>query len=186
MLANILAIPISNGKEDHPDSTRSKPKITNRKRAEHKPGSGSTRDTLKALLDRSNRAETRIFKAKGETGGGDDSNRTTRNVLDSIKRRAAGAKGVPSISQTDLRVPPIENNLEAPADHVQQAMRENRPTLSGTRQQEPNWIYHLGEVVRAEDREAVVNADRSSSLNPSLTSNLKRRMKVQKRIMWRI
>ena len=33
-------------------------------------------------------------------------------------------------------------------------------TLSGTRQQESQWIYHLGEVVRAEDREAVVNADR--------------------------
>ena len=77
---------------------------------------------------------------------------------------------MPSISQTDLRVPPIENNLETPADHVQQAIRENRPTLSGTRQQEPKWIYHLGEVVRAEDREAVVNADR----------------RVQKKIMWRI
>ena len=85
------------GQEDHPDPTCSEPKITNRKRAEHKAGSGSTRDTLKALLDRSNRAETRIFKAK-EMGSGDDSNRATINVLDSIKRRAAGEKGVPSKS----------------------------------------------------------------------------------------
>jgi len=54
-----------------------------------KAGSGSTRDTLKALLDRSNRAEARIFKAK-EAGGGDGSNRPTRNVLNSIKRRAGG------------------------------------------------------------------------------------------------
>jgi len=49
MLANSLAIPISNGNEDHPDPTCSKPKITKRIRTEHKAGSGSTRDALKAL-----------------------------------------------------------------------------------------------------------------------------------------
>ena len=61
MLANSLVVRKSNGKEDCPDPTCSKPKITNRQRAEHKTGSGSTRDTLKALLDRSNRAEASIF-----------------------------------------------------------------------------------------------------------------------------
>jgi len=35
MLANSLAIPISNGKEDHPDPTWSKPKMTKRIRPEH-------------------------------------------------------------------------------------------------------------------------------------------------------
>jgi len=53
-LANSLAIPISNGNEDHPDPTCSKPKTTKRIRTEHKAGSGSTRDTLKALLGISN------------------------------------------------------------------------------------------------------------------------------------
>ena len=89
MLANSLAIPISNGNEDNPDPTCSKPKTAKRIRTEHNAGSGSTRDTLKAMLDISNRAEARIFKAK-EAGGGDGSNRATRQILDSIKRKAAG------------------------------------------------------------------------------------------------
>ena len=112
MLANYLAIPISNGNEDNPDPTCSKPKRTKRIRTEHKAGSGSTRDTLKALLDISNRAEARIFKAK-EAGGGDGSIRATRKILDSTKRKTAGEEGLPSVSQTALSVPTIENNLDA-------------------------------------------------------------------------
>ena len=136
MLANSLDIPISSGKEDHPDPTHRKPTIMNRQRAEHKAGSGSTRDTLKAhcliVANRSNTAEARIFTAK-EAGGGDGSNRATRNVLGSIKKRAAGEAGVPSVSQTALRVLTIETNLEASADHVQQVIKENRPdTFWGT------------------------------------------------------
>jgi len=34
---------------------------------------------------------------------------------------------VPSVSRTVLRVPTIENNLVVTAEHVQQAIRENRP-----------------------------------------------------------
>jgi len=49
MLANSLAMPISNGNEDHPDPTCSKPNLTKRIRTEHKAGSGSTRYALKAL-----------------------------------------------------------------------------------------------------------------------------------------
>jgi len=53
MLAHSLAIPISNGNEDHPDPTCSKPKTsTKRIRTEHKVGSRSTRDTLKATEQR--------------------------------------------------------------------------------------------------------------------------------------
>jgi len=112
-MANSLAILISNGKEDHhPDPTCSKPKTTKRIRSEHSAGSGSTRETLKALLDRSNRAEARISTAK-EAGGGDGSNRAARMVLDSIRRLTAGEEGVPSVSQIDLRIPTIETNLEA-------------------------------------------------------------------------
>jgi len=48
-------------------------------RSEHKAKSGSMRDTLKALLDTSNRAEARISKAR-EVGGGDGSNRTIGNI----------------------------------------------------------------------------------------------------------
>ena len=55
MLANSLAIPLPNGsKKDHPYPTCDKPKATSRVRTEHKAGSGSTRDTLKALLGISN------------------------------------------------------------------------------------------------------------------------------------
>ena len=87
MLANALAIPISNVNEDHPDPACSKPNTTKRIRTEHDAGSGSTRETLKARLDNtlkarldiSNRAEARIFKAK-EAGGGDGSNRATRKI----------------------------------------------------------------------------------------------------------
>ena len=101
---NSLAIPISNGNEDHPDPTCSKPKTTKRIRTEHEAGSGSTRDTLKARLDNtlkarlgiSNRAEARIFKAN-EAGGGNGKNRAIINVLNSIKRRAAGEEGIPSV-----------------------------------------------------------------------------------------
>ena len=64
MLANSLAIPISNGNENHPDPTCSLPKTTKRTRAEHCASTGSTRDTLKALLDTSNRAEARISKVR--------------------------------------------------------------------------------------------------------------------------
>jgi len=45
-------------------------------RIQHKAGSGSTRDTLKALLDTRNRAEARISKAR-ESGGGDGSTRAS-------------------------------------------------------------------------------------------------------------
>ena len=34
---------------------------------------------------------------------------------------------MPSVKQIALRVPTIENKLVAPAEHVQQAIRENRP-----------------------------------------------------------
>ena len=115
------------------------------------------------------------------------------------------------MSQTDLRVPTIENNLEASADHVQQATRENRPgtfwgaptrdsmdilppRISSTRSDQVRFRQRLDDqiqndgmskicfgppahplerdlesqledvpmvkVVRAEDSEAVVNADR--------------------------
>ena len=94
MLANSLAIPNSNGNEDHPDPACSKPKTMKRIRTKHKAGSGSTRDTLKALLNTSNRAEARISKAR-EAGGGDGSNRAIGKILESIKRTAAGEKGVP-------------------------------------------------------------------------------------------
>ena len=134
MLANSLAIPISNGsKKNHPDPTCSLPKTTKRTRSEHCASTGSTRDTLKALLDTSNRAEARISKAR-EAGGGDDSNRTIGNIRDSIKRIATGEEGVPSVSRTVLRVPTRENNLVVTAEHVQQAIRENRPDTSGIRQ----------------------------------------------------
>jgi len=127
MLANSLAIPISNGsKKNHPDPTCSLPKTTKRTRAEHCASTGSTRDTLKALFDTSNRAEARISKAR-EEGDGDGSNRAIGKVLDSIKRITAGEKGVPSVSRTVLRDPTIENNLVVTAEHVQQAIRENRP-----------------------------------------------------------
>jgi len=133
MLTNSLAIPISNdSKKKYPDSTCSFPKTTKMMRIQHKAGSGSTRDTLRALLDTGNRAEARISKAR-EAVGGDGSTRATRKILDSIRRIATGEEGVPSVSQTALRVPTIENNLEASADHVQQAIRENRPrTFWGT------------------------------------------------------
>ena len=42
---------------------------------------------------------------------------------------SGGRKGVPSVSRTALRVPTIENNLAATAEHVQQAIRENCPDL---------------------------------------------------------
>jgi len=110
MLANSLAIPLSNGnKKDHPDPTCDKPKATSRIRTQHKAKSGSTRETLKALLDTSNRAEARISKAR-EAGGGDGSNRAIGKVLDSTKRIASGEKGVPSVSRTALRVPTIEQS----------------------------------------------------------------------------
>ena len=126
MLANSLAIPISNGsKKNHPDPTCSLPKTTKRTRSEHCASTGSTRDKLKALLDTSNRTEARISEAR-EADGGDGSNRAIGKVLDSIRRIAAGEEGVPSVSQTTLRVPTIENNLVASAAHAQQAIRENR------------------------------------------------------------
>ena len=40
---------------------------------------------------------------------------------------------MPSVSQTALRVPTLETNLEASADNVQQALRENRPDTFPTR-----------------------------------------------------
>ena len=86
------------------------PKTTKRIRSEHKAKSGSTRDTLKALPDTSNRAEARISKAR-EAGDGNGSNRAIRNIRDSLRRIVTGEEGVPSVSQTALRVPTIENNL---------------------------------------------------------------------------
>jgi len=63
------------------------------------------------------------------------------------------------------------------------------PKLSGTRQQESQWIYHLGEVVRAEDREAVVNADRrdrrrddgGAAKQKTKTANLNKQRKKRRR-----
>jgi len=108
-------------------------------RSEHCASTGSTTDKLKALLDTSNRAEARIPKAR-EAGSGDGSNRAIGKVLDSIRRIAAGEEeGVPSVSQTALRVPTIENNLVASAEHVQQAIREN---LTDTYWNTPQEIQH--------------------------------------------
>ena len=63
------------------------------------------------------------------------------------------------------------------------------PKLSGTRQQESQWIYHLGGVVRAEDREAVVNTDRRDgrrnnggvAKQKTKTANINRQRKKRRR-----
>ena len=158
---------------------------------------------MKALLDTSNRAEARISKAR-EAGDGDGSNRAIRNIRDSLRRIATGEEGVPSVSQTALRVPTIEHNLVVTDEHVQQAIREKRtdtywntppppriqtpssdqvrfrqkldnpvldsmskldigpqPALPLERDLESQLEYvPMVEVVRAEDREAVVEAER--------------------------
>jgi len=62
-----------------------------------------------------------------EAGGGDASNRATRKILDSIKRKTAGEEGVPSISHA-LRAPTIETNLEAFSRSCSAGHQEGKPS----------------------------------------------------------